>query len=98
MCIFNHDYVEIAERIDCPDPLPKGPADDLLTEMLVPTPYKAPEKKAEKKAPGIRKGLRRKVIPDASSEDDEAHSSHEGEEEKERAAPSGEAEGPKRAA
>ena len=52
----------------------------------------------EKKAPGTRKGLRRKVVPDPSSEDDEAHSSHEGEEEKERAIPSGEAEGTKRAA
>ena len=92
--------METAERIDCPAPLPEGPATALLTEMLVPAPYKAPEKKAEKKAPGTRKGLRCKVIPDTSSEDDEAHSPHEGEEqkEKERAAPSGEAEGPKRAA
>ena len=66
--------------------------------MLVPAPYKVPKKKAGKKVPGTRKGLRRKVVPDASSEGDEAHSSHEGEEEKERAAPSREAEGPKRAA
>ena len=94
MCVFDQEYVETAERIDCPAPLPEGPADALLTEMLVPAPYKAPEKKAEKKAPGTRKGLRRKVVPDASSEDDEAHSSHEGEEKKrKRAAPSGEAEG-----
>ena len=78
MCIFVQDYVEIAEQIDCPAPLPEGPADALLTEMLVPAPYKAPEKKAEKKAPGTRKGLRRKVVPEASSEDDEAHSSPEG--------------------
>ena len=62
--------------------------------MLVPTPYKAPEKKA----PGARKGLRRKVVPDASSEDDEAHSSPKGEEEEERATPSGEDEGPREAA
>ena len=65
-----------AERIDCPAPLPEGPATDVLTEMLVPAPYKVPEKKA----PGTRKGLRRKVVQDASSEDDEACSSHEGEE------------------
>ena len=80
MCIFVQDYVETAEQIDCPAPLPESPANALLTEMLVPAPYKVPEKKAEKKAPGIRKGLRRKVAPEASSEDDEAHSSHEGEE------------------
>ena len=96
MCTFDQEYVETAERIDCPTPLPEGPADARLAEMLVPAPYKAPKKKAEKKAPGTRKGLRRKVVPDASSEDDEAHSSHEGEEEKERVAPPEEAEGPKR--
>ena len=94
MCIFDQDYVEIAERVDCPAPLPEGPADALLMEMLVPAPYKVPEKKAEKKAPRIRKGLRRKVVPEASSEDDEAHSSHEGEEEEEEDAPSGKDEGP----
>ena len=90
MCIFNQDYVETAERIDCLAPLPEGPADALLAEMLVPAPYKAPEKKAEKKALGTRKGLRRKVVPEASFEDDEAHSSPEGEEEEEGPAPSGE--------
>ena len=90
--------MEIAERIDCPAPLPEGPADALLTEMLVPAPYKVPEKKAEKKAPGTRKGLRHKVVPEASSEDDEAHSSPEGEEEEEEgAAPSGKDEGPEKA-
>ena len=77
------DYVETAEQVYCTAPLPEGPANALLTEMLVSAPYKAPEKKA----PGTRKGLRRKVIPDTSSEDDEAHSSPEGEEEKEGAAP-----------
>mgnify|MGYP000950010713 CR=1 FL=1 len=88
------DYVETAEQVYCPAPLPEGPADALLTEMLVPAPYKVPEKKADKKAPGIRKGLRRKVVPEASSEDDEADSSHEGEEEEEEDAPSGKDEGP----
>ena len=80
MCIFVQDYVETAERIDCPAPLPESPANALLTEMLVPAPYKGPEKKADKKTPGIQKGLRHKVAPEASSEDDEAHSSPEGEE------------------
>ena len=67
--------------------------------MLVPAPYVVLEKKAKKKATGTRKGLRRKVAPDASPEDDEAHSSHDGKEKKrKRAAPFGEAEGSKKAA
>ena len=32
------DYVETAEQVHCPTPLPKGPVDALLTEMLVPAP------------------------------------------------------------
>ena len=74
--------METGEQIDCPAPLPESPADALLTEMLVPAPYKGPEKKADKKAPGTQKGSRRKDAQ-ASSEDDEAHSSPEGEEEEE---------------
>ena len=86
--------MEIAEWIDSPAPLPENPANDLLTKMLVPLPYKGPEKKADKKAPGTRKGLRSKVVQDPS-EDDEAHSSPEGEEEEEEeAAPSGKDGGP----
>ena len=104
MCIFDQDYVETAERIDCPAPLPKDPVNALLAEMLVPTPYEVPVKKAT----GTRKGLRRKVISDSSSENSEAHSSHEDEEEerevsspaggekKRKAAPTGEAEGSKK--
>ena len=97
MCIFDQEYVETAEHIDCLAPLPEVPDNALLMEMLVPAPYKAPEKKAEKKAPGTRKGLRRKVVPEASSEDDEAHSSPDGEVEEEGATPSGEDEGPEEA-
>ena len=91
--------METAEQVYCSAPLPEGPADALLTEMLVPVPYKVPKKKAEKKAPGTRKDLRCKVVPEASSEDDEAHSSHEGEEEQEeeKDAPSGRDEGPEEA-
>ena len=90
MCIFVQDYVETAERIDCPAPLPESPANDLLTKMLVPAPYKGPEKKADKKAPGTRKGLRCKAAPKASSKEDEEDSSLEGEEgEEEEAALSG---------
>ena len=78
-------------------------------EMLVPAPYEVSEKEAKKKATGTRKGLRRKVISDSSSENTEAHSSHKNEEEEEesspppsqgdrkrKAAPSGEAEGSKK--
>ena len=39
--------------------------------MLVPVPYKAPEKKAK----GAKSGPRRKGASDATSENDEAHSS-----------------------
>ena len=70
--------METVEQIDCPAPLLESPATDLLTKMLVPAPYKGPEKKADKKAPGTRKGLRNKVAQ-ASSEDDKAHSSPKGE-------------------
>ena len=71
--------METTERIDSPALLPESPANDLLTKMLVPLPYKGPEKKVDKKAPGTRKGLRSKVAQ-ASFEDDEAHSSPEGKE------------------
>ena len=73
--------METTEWINSSAPLPESLANDLLTKMLVPLPYKGPEKKADKKAPGTRKGLRRKVVLEASSEGDKAHSSHEGEEE-----------------
>ena len=76
-----------AEQIDCPTPLPEDPADALLTEMLAPAPYEVPAKKAKKKATGTRKGLRRKVISDSSSENYEVHSSHENEEEEEESSP-----------
>ena len=49
--------METAERIDYLALLPKSPANDLLMKMLVPAPYKGPEKKADKKALGTRKGL-----------------------------------------
>ena len=60
-----------AERIQCPAPLPENPAIPLLTKMLVPAPYQAPEKKAKE----TRSGLRRKGTSDATSEDAETHSS-----------------------
>ena len=75
------------ERINSPAPLPEDPETVLLNEMLVPAPYEVPVKKAKKKATGTRKGLRRKVILDSSSENTKAHSSHENEEEEEESSP-----------
>ena len=45
-----------AERIQCPAQQPENPAIPLLTKMLVPAPYQAPEKKANKKAKGVQSG------------------------------------------
>ena len=84
---IHQDWVALAERIDCVAPLPEDPASALLTEMLFPAPYEAPEKKAKKKAAGTRKGLRHKVVSDSSSEDTEARSSNENEEEEEEIPP-----------
>ena len=81
------DWVELAERIDCPAPLPADTTSTLLLEMLSPAPYEVPEKKANKKAAGTRKGLRRKVVSDSSSEDTKARSSNENEEEEEESPP-----------
>ena len=97
----------MAGQIDCPAPLPEGPADALLTKMLTPAPYKVPEK--TKKAKGARKSSRRKASSDLPSDDSAAHSSPEDEEEEEeappptggdkkrKAAPTREAEGTKKA-
>ena len=71
------------KRIKCPAPLPEEPVIPRLAKMLVPAPYKAPEKKAK----GAKSGPRHKGTSDATFEDDEAHSSvpedndEEGEEE-----------------
>ena len=62
-----------------PSPPPEDPADPLLTEMLALGPYEVPAKKTKKKATWTQKGLRRKVVSDSSSDDSDAHSSHENE-------------------
>ena len=67
--------MERAKRIRCPAPLPEEPVIPHLAKMLVPAPYKAPEKKAKKKAKGAKSGPRRKGTSDVTSEDEEAHSS-----------------------
>ena len=75
----------MAGHIDCPAPLPEGPADALLAKMLTPTPYTVPEK--TKKAKGTRKSSRRQASSDSPSNDSAAHSSPEDEEEEEDAPP-----------
>ena len=67
--------MERAKRIQCPAPLPEEPVIPRLAQMLVPAPYTAAEKKAKKKAKGAKSGPSRKGTSDATSEDDEAHSS-----------------------
>ena len=93
----------MAGQIDCPAPLPEGPADALLAKMLTPAPYKVPEK--TKKAKGTQKSSRRQASSESPSDDSAVHSSPEDEEEEEeappptggdkkrKAAPTGEAEG-----
>ena len=57
------------EQIHCPAPLPEEPSGPLLTKMLVPAPYKAPNKEASKKVKKTRGGLRRREASDAKSGD-----------------------------
>ena len=71
--------MERAKRIRCPAPLPEEPVIPRLAKMLVPAPYKAPEKKAK----GVRSGPRRKGTSDVTSEDKTRSSAAEDEEEEE---------------
>ena len=75
----------MAGQIDCPAPLPEGPAYALLAKMLTPAPYKVPEK--TKKAKGARKSSRRQASSDSPSDESTAHSSPEDKEEEEEAPP-----------
>ena len=97
-------------QINCPAPLPEGPADARLAKLLVPAPYVVPEKKVKKKATGSQKSARHLEVSDSSSDESKTHSSREDEEEEEeetppplagegkkrKAAPTGEAEGSKK--
>ena len=74
-------------QINCPAPLPEGPADARLAKLLVPAPYVVPEKKAEKKATGTRKSARHQEVSDSSPDGSEAHFSREDEEEEEETSP-----------
>ena len=51
-------------QINCPAPLPEGPADARLAKLLVPAPYVVPEKKDAKKATGTRKSAGRQEVSD----------------------------------
>ena len=75
LLLLFQDWTERAKQIQCPAPLPEEPVIPRLAKMLVPAPYKAPEKKAKKKAKGAKSSLRRKGTSDVASEDDETHSS-----------------------
>ena len=75
----------MAGQIDCPTPLPEGPADALLAKMLTPAPYKVTEK--TKKAKGARKSSRRQASLGSPSDDSAVHSSLKDEEEEEEDAP-----------
>ena len=55
--------------------------------MLFLAPYEVPKKKAKKTVAGTRKGLRRKVALDVTSEDTKTHSNNEDEEEEEEITP-----------
>ena len=67
-------WIKKAERIQCPASLPEDPAIPCLTKMLVPTPYKALEKKAKKKTNGTRGVLHPNDTSVMASEDAETHS------------------------
>ena len=77
--LFFQGWTKKAERIQCPAPLPENPTIPLLTKMLTPAPYQAPEKKAKE----TRSGLRRKGTSDVTFEDAETHSSHTEDDEEE---------------
>ena len=74
-------------QINCPAPLPEGPADARLAKLLVPAPYVVPEKKATKRATGTRKSARRQEVSGSSSDGSKAQSSREDEEEEEETSP-----------
>ena len=58
-----------------------------MTGLLVPALYVVPEKKAKKTATGTRKSSRHQVLSDSLSDDSEADSYREGNEEEKEASP-----------
>ena len=107
----SEDWKRTSGQSDCPAPLPEGPADARLAELLIPAPHVVPKKKAKEKATGTRKSSRRPVVSDSSPDNPDAPSALEDEEEegeeeasppptgggkKRKAAPTGEAGGSKK--
>ena len=70
-------------QINCPAPLPDGPADARLARLLVPAPYVV----TEKKTTGTQKSARCPEVSDSSSDESKTHSSREDEEEEEETRP-----------
>ena len=62
-------------QINCPAPLPEGPADAHLAKLLVSAPYVVPEKKVKKKSTRTRKSARHPEVSDSSSDESKTHSS-----------------------
>ena len=76
-------WIEVAEQISCPAPLPEEEESPVLTKMLFPAPYDVPEKTAKKAAKGAKKGPCEKGAPDMSSKDETSSSSDDDDEEEE---------------
>ena len=74
--------MEKAKLLISPAPMPEDPENARLAGLLVPAPHVVPEKKAKKVATGTRKSSRFQV-----SDDSEADSSPENEDEKEDSLP-----------
>ena len=74
-------------QINCPAPLPEGPADARLVKLLVPAPYVVSEKKVKKKATRTQKSALRPEVSDSPFKESKTHSSHEDEEEEEETPP-----------
>ena len=73
----------MAEKINCPAPLPEDQVFPLLEKMLFPAPYEVPEKTAKKAAQGAKKGLRRRSTPDVMSGSETSSSSADDNDEEE---------------
>ena len=73
----------MAEKINCPAPLPEDQVFPLLEKMLFPAPYEVPEKTAKKVAQGAKKSLHRRRTPDATSGSETSSSSADDDDEEE---------------
>lgn len=76
-------WIAKVEQINSLAPLPEDPATAQLTEMLVPAPYEAPEKKGKKKGKDPKGGPHRRGLSDTVSGEIEIISYHEGDDDEE---------------